>query len=61
MNILEYVVPEGLVMIPVLLILDEIIKHTDVLENKWIPSILSVVSLGFTPLPLGQYTPDKIV
>lgn len=61
MNVLEYIVQEGLVMIPVLFILGEIIKHTDVLENKWIPPILLVVSLGFTPLLLGQFTPDNIV
>ena len=61
MDILEYIVQEGLVMIPVLYILGEIIRRTDVLENKWIPPILLVVSLGFTPLLLGQFTPDNIV
>lgn len=61
MEILEYVVSEGLVMIPVLYILGEIIKHSEVIANKWIPGILLGISLGFTPLLLGAYTPDNIV
>lgn len=61
MEILEYIVKEGLVMIPVLFILAEIIKHTELLANKWIPLLLLGVSLGFTPLLLGAYTPNNIV
>lgn len=61
MEILEYVVQEGLVMVPVLYILGEIIEHTDTLANKWIPPILLVVSLGFTPFLLNGFTADNIV
>ncbi|WCG38426.1 phage holin family protein [Aerococcus urinaeequi] len=61
MDILNYVVQEGLVMIPVLFIIGEIIKGTELLGNKWIPLVLLVVSIGFTPLVLGAYTADNIV
>lgn len=61
MDILNYVVQEGLVMIPVLFIIGEIIKGTELLSNKWIPLVVLVVSLGFTPLVLGAYTANNIV
>ena len=61
MDILEYIVQEGLVMIPVLYILGEIIKGTEVLENNWIPVALLVVSIGFTPILLGGFTAENIV
>ncbi|SPT61704.1 Uncharacterised protein [Aerococcus viridans] len=61
MNMLDYVVQEGLVMVPVLFIIGEIIKGTELLGNKWIPLALLVVSIGFTPLVLGAYTADNIV
>ena len=61
MDILNYVVQEGLVMIPVLFIIGEIVKGTELLGNKWIPLVVLVVSVGFTPLVLGAYTADNIV
>lgn len=61
MDVLNYIVQEGLVMILVLFIIGEIIKHTELLSNKWIPLALLVVSIGFTPLVLGAYTADNIV
>ena len=61
MDILEYIVQEGLVMIPVLYILGEIIKGTEVLENNWIPVALLVVSIAFTPILLGGFTAENIV
>ena len=61
MDILNYVVQEGLVMIPVLYIIGEIVKGTELLSNKWIPLVILIVSLGFTPLLLGAYTADNIV
>lgn len=61
MNILDYIVQEGLVMIPVLFIVGEIIKGTELLGNKWIPLVVLIVSVGFTPLLLGAYTADNIV
>lgn len=61
MNVLDYVVQEGLVMIPVLFIIGEIVKGTELLSNKWIPLVVLVISIGFTPLVLGAYTADNIV
>ena len=61
MDILNYVVQEGLVMIPVLFIIGEIVKGTELLDNKWIPLVVLVISVAFTPLVLGTYTADNIV
>lgn len=61
MDILNYVVQEGLVMIPVLFIIGEIVKGTELLANKWIPLVVLVVSVAFTPLVLGAYTADNFV
>lgn len=61
MDILNYVVQEGLVMMPVLFIIGETIKSTELLSNKWIPLALLIVSIGFTPLLLGAYTADNVV
>ena len=61
MDILKYVVQEGLVMIPVLFIIGEIVKGTELLSNKWIPLVVLVISVAFTPLVLGTYTADNIV
>lgn len=61
MDILNYFVQEGLVMIPVLFIIGEIVKGTELLSNKWIPLAALIISVGFTPLVLGGYTADNIV
>lgn len=61
MDIISYIIEEGLIMIPVLYIIGEIIKFTGVLNNKWIPLTLLVFSVLFTPLLLGGFTPDNIV
>ena len=61
MDTLEYVVKEGLVMIPVLFILGEIVKNTELLDNKWIPLTLLVISIAFTPFLLGTFNADNIV
>ena len=61
MDIISYIIEEGLIMIPVLYIIGEIIKFTGVLNNKWIPLTLLIFSLLFTPIFLGGFTPDNIV
>ena len=61
MEIINFIIDEGLIMIPVLYIIGEIIKFTGILNNKWIPLTLLVFSLLFTPLLLGGFTPDNIV
>ena len=61
MDIINFIIEEGLIMIPVLYIIGEIIKFTGVLNNKWIPLTLLIFSLLFTPLLLGGFTPYNIV
>ena len=61
MDIINFIIEEGLIMIPALYIIGEIIKFTGVLNNKWIPLTLLIFSLLFTPLLLGGFTPDNIV
>lgn len=61
MNVFEFIVQEGLIVIPVLYILGAIIKGTESIHDKWIPVILLVISIGSTPLILGGFTPDNLV
>ena len=61
MDILKYIVAEGLVMVPVLFIVGEIVKGTEILVNKWIPLVLLGISLIMTPLVLGGFTADNVV
>ena len=61
MDILNYVVEEGLIMIPVLYVVGEIITGTEWLSDKWVPLILLVISIGFTPTLLGAYDAHNIV
>lgn len=61
MDIINFIIEEGLIMIPVLYIIGDIIKFTGILNNKWIPLTLLVFSILFTPLLLGGFTPDNIV
>ena len=44
MDILNYIVDEGLVLIPCFIIIASIIKHTSVIKDKYIPFI--VLALG---------------
>ena len=59
--ILNYIIGEALIMIPVLWIVGFIIKNTEVFDNKYIPVFLLVASIGFTPILLGGYTATNIV
>ena len=45
MDFSQYVKPELLVLIPVLFILGEIIKHTEAIRDNWIPAILGIVGI----------------
>lgn len=58
---MAYIIDEALIMIPVLYILGSIIKHTTPLLNKWIPLILLLFSIAYTPILLGGYSADNIV
>lgn len=45
MDILNYIVDEGLVLIPCLIIIASIIKHTSVIKDKYIPLIVLVLGI----------------
>ena len=61
MDMMNYIIEEGIIMIPALYIIGAIIKHTDIMANKWIPLTLLVISLILTPLVIGGYNPDNII
>lgn len=60
-KILEYVVGDGLVMIPALFVIGMIIKNTTYVRNELIPLILLGISLVLTPLLLGGFDATNIV
>ena len=61
MDILQFIVEEGLIMIPVLYILGDIIKGTESVHNKWIPVLLLGISVILTPLLLAGYTAETVI
>ncbi len=61
MEILDFIVEESLIMIPVLYIIAEVIKSIEIIDFKYIPLILLVISVAFTPLTLGGYCAENIV
>ena len=61
MEVMTFIIEEGIIMIPALYIIGAIIKHTDIMANKWIPLTLLVISLILTPLVIGGYNPDNII
>ncbi len=60
-NLLNLIVEEALVMIPVLLFLGWVIKRTESIVDNWIPLILWIIGTAFTPLLLGGFTSENIV
>lgn len=61
MNISQFVIEEGFVMILALWIIGYFIKHAGILRTEWIPFLLLLISLLFTPFMLGGYTADHLV
>lgn len=57
MEILNYIIENRLILIPVLYIIGEFIKKTKTLNNRWIPLILMVIGVVFSILMGG----DKII
>lgn len=60
-DILDFIVNEALVMLPALWVLGAIIKHTELISDKWIPLILLGVSMILSPLVIGGYSAASIV
>lgn len=61
MNIIEFIVEDGLVMIPFLYIIGEIIIKTEIVKSNLIPLLLLMISFIFTPFLLGGFTAENIV
>lgn len=61
MTITNFIFDDGLVMIAVLWIIGYFVKHLGITRTEWIPFLLLLVSLAFTPYLLGGYTADHIV
>lgn len=61
MNIADFIIEEGLVMIIVLWFIGYFIKQLGIQRTEWIPFILLAISLLFTPILLGGYTAEHIV
>jgi len=61
-EMLDFILEDGLIMIPTLYVLAEIIKMTDIINTRFIPVILLALSIAITPLILtGGYNADNIV
>lgn len=53
MDFVEYVIEQALVLIPALYVLGMIIKHTEFIEDRYIPVILLVAGIAGSVLMLG--------
>lgn len=61
MDLLEFIVQEGIVMVPVLMIVAFIIKNSGYIPNELIPLILLGVSILITPWLLGGFNAANVV
>lgn len=60
MDFFSYITEHALILIPVLVVIGQIIKNIQVIENKWIPLIL--LPLGVVgAMALGGWTVDAAV
>lgn len=61
MEILNYIIENRLVLIPVLYILGEFIKRTEYVKDKLIPSILLFIGIIFSVLMGGDTVINNII
>ncbi|MGL9910074.1 phage holin family protein [Enterococcus sp. DIV0213h] len=61
MEILQFILEDGLEIIVFLWIIGYFMKMSKVVKHEWIPFLLLLISLLFTPLKLGGYTADNFV
>lgn len=59
--ILNYIVEDGLILIPVLYVIGYIIKHTNILSNRWIPLVLLMISILFSIFLLNDPIIDRVI
>lgn len=61
MEILNYIIENRLVLIPVLYILGEFIKRTEYVKDKLIPSVLLFIGVIFSVLMGGDTVINNII
>lgn len=60
MDFLSYITENALILIPVLVVIGQIIKNIQMIDNKWIPLIL--LPLGVVgAMALGGWTVDAAI
>lgn len=61
MDIMQFIIKEGIIMIPTLFVIAEIIKPMDLLDKKYIPLLLLIISITLSPMIMGGYNANNIV
>ena len=59
--IFNYIVEDGLILIPVLYVIGYIIKQTNILSNRWIPLALLVIGIIFSIFLLNNPIVDRVI
>ena len=59
--LLNYIVEDGLILIPVLYVIGYIIKDTNILSNRWIPLVLLVIGIIFSIFLLNDPIVDRVI
>ena len=59
--LLNYIVEDGLILIPVLYVIGYIIKQTNILSNRWIPLVLLVIGIMFSIFLLNDPIVDRVI
>lgn len=59
--IFNYIVDDGLILIPVLYVIGYIIKNTNILSNRWIPLVLLVIGIMFSIFLLNDPIVDRVI
>jgi hypothetical protein len=60
MEILNYIMDNALILIPVLLVLGKIVKGIEKISDKWIPLILLPIGIAGS-LALGGISADSVI
>ena len=59
--IFNYIVEDGLILIPVLYVIGYIIKNMNILSNRWIPLVLLVIGIIFSIFLLNDPIVDRVI
>lgn len=61
MDFVQYVIQEGLILVPAFWFIGWMIKGVGKIDNAWIPFILTALGIAFVPWYLGGYTPENFI